>query len=697
MRNVWSTAAALFLSLPLTAAAQPAATPGTVSNEVTLRSIGIEWPLTGDDNHDATCAVDYRVQGAPDWSSALPLLRVDYEGANTLAGSILFLEPSADYDVRLTLTDPDGGNTTETFSATTRPVPALPVGGNEYHVVPGSGGGAGTEADPFMGIDAAQAVAAPGDIFLLHGGNYGGRIEFDAPGAAGNYLVWKAAGDGDAIIEGIELTGSHTWFEGLRVVVAAGEIGIHGTYLNPEDVVIVRNAISGCHYCVYPKEESSNWYIADNVITGDELPDSGSLDGEGIELNHGNGHIVAHNSIANVADGVSYPGAGCDIYGNDIFDVSDDGIEPDYGPANVRVWGNRISNAANNGISFQPMSGAPWYVIRNQVVAGQNVIKIRDMDRAVILHNTFVGWAQVVSNDTQQLVGAWSNNNLWLSVDGWYCWENGSPGPADWRTNLDYDGFDWAGHVYAMKWNDVRYDTLADFIADTGLEPHGIAIDAPTCLESFNVPASPPASVPPQFMTLAAGCNAIDAGVALPSINDDFTGSAPDLGAYEVGAKLPVYGPRAVSIVTTELPDAVIDTAYDFTLQAAGGTQPYSWALTTGDLPVGISLDGASLTGTPTDLGSSSLTLEVTDGAQATASRDFTLEVVPPGGSSGTGGSGQGGAASSTSSGSSATDSDDGCGCVVLGSRKDRSLPVGAWLALGLVVLASRRRLSASG
>ena len=37
---------------------------------------------------------------------------------------------------------------------------------------------------------------------------------------------------------------------------------------------------------------------------------------------------------------------------------------------------------------------------------------------------------------------------------------------------------------------------------------------------------------------------AIDAGVVLPTINDGFTGKAPDLGAYEFGQPLPQYGPR---------------------------------------------------------------------------------------------------------------------------------------------------------
>jgi hypothetical protein len=44
--------------------------------------------------------------------------------------------------------------------------------------------------------------------------------------------------------------------------------------------------------------------------------------------------------------------------------------------------------------------------------------------------------------------------------------------------------------------------------------------------------------------TLKPKSKAIDAGVALPNINDNFTGKAPDLGALESGQPLPHYGPR---------------------------------------------------------------------------------------------------------------------------------------------------------
>ena len=41
---------------------------------------------------------------------------------------------------------------------------------------------------------------------------------------------------------------------------------------------------------------------------------------------------------------------------------------------------------------------------------------------------------------------------------------------------------------------------------------------------------------------LREGSAAVDAGVRLTGINDDFTGKAPDLGAYEVGKPVPHYG-----------------------------------------------------------------------------------------------------------------------------------------------------------
>ena len=49
--------------------------PGAVRAYSTLSSIGIEWDLSGDDDHDASATVEYRVAGTSAWRPALPLVR----------------------------------------------------------------------------------------------------------------------------------------------------------------------------------------------------------------------------------------------------------------------------------------------------------------------------------------------------------------------------------------------------------------------------------------------------------------------------------------------------------------------------------------------------------------------------------------------------------------------------------------------
>jgi len=525
----------------------------------TINSIGFEWNLGGDDNHNATCQVKYRKEGTTEWKNAMDLFRVDFNGSNMLAGSILFLDAATTYQVELSLSDADGGNNTQTILVTTRAVPQMPTNGSTYYVSQGLGGGTGTLSDPFLGIDAAQAVAEAGDIFILNSGNYGGRIKFTKSGTITNYVVWKAAEDAEPILEGARMIGSFIWLEGVTIQgVDFGLLTENG--YEPDGIVITKNKFKDFNYGIQINHGGKNWYITDNVFVG-RINDisTGEMSGEGIELQRTSGHVVAYNSISNTADGISYPHTNCDIFRNEIFNVSDDGIEFDYGYANNRAWENRITNSYNNGISFQPMNSAPAYVIRNQVIVStQDVLKLRDdVDRVLLAHNTMIAWSGTLANSTKLILGFQSNNNLWISASDRYVWEDmSSITTPDWRTNLNYDGFDWGNNTYAFKWKNTRYTSLEDFQTASGLELNGIRVQKSAIFESFDMP-TPPNLAPFQYLRLKEACNAIDAGITLNNINEAFTGEAPDLGAFEYGKDVPHYGSRdgtttSVSIVEAQ-------------------------------------------------------------------------------------------------------------------------------------------------
>lgn len=574
------------LLLLLGCRAQPPAPPGAAPTRppglgelrsyATMNAVGFEWRFDVDPEGNAACTLRYRKAGAGPWREAWPPYRIRHAPPSPVAGragafdgcagSVLFLEPGTTYELWLKLEDPDGPSGEGVVSVRTQSEPAVPADAPTYYVVPGSGGGAGTSADPYRGIAEAQRHARPGDVFLLRAGVYAGfaagEVELDAAGEEGRWVVWKAAEDGVVFAAPVRVAADYVWLEGVHVrgrPDVADEWGLR-TYNSPRRVVVQRNTFTDFHYAIALNHGGTAWVIRDNVIVGDQDPYvcldadgdevSGggcpglSYGGEGIELNHTAGHTVAHNRISRVADGISYPLENVDVFGNEIFDVTDDGIEADYGYANVRVWGNRITGPRHNGLSFQPMNGGPWYFVRNQVAAPrESTLKLRELSRVLLAHNLLVGWSNAVSAYSGEgMRRVDSLNNLYVSASGRYIWEQYDGGPAWGR--LDYDGFDWGGAPMAFKWgSDRRYPDLAGFQAATGLEPHGRVFDRTDCFTAWPV-ARPPEPVPLAAMTLKAGCPAVEAGLVLPNITGAYAGAAPDLGPYERGLPSPTYGPR---------------------------------------------------------------------------------------------------------------------------------------------------------
>ena len=90
------------------------------------------------------------------------------------------------------------------------------------------------------------------------------------------------------------------------------------------------------------------------------------------------------------------------------------------------------------------------------------------------------------------------------------------------------------------------------------------------------------------------------------------------------------YSPGAAvapTITTLTVPAGQVGVAYSQTL-AATGTEPFTWAVTVGVLPAGLTLSSAGvLSGTPTVDGSYDFTVEAT-GPGGTDTQDYTLDII---------------------------------------------------------------------
>ena len=84
-------------------------------------------------------------------------------------------------------------------------------------------------------------------------------------------------------------------------------------------------------------------------------------------------------------------------------------------------------------------------------------------------------------------------------------------------------------------------------------------------------------------------------------------------------------------VTTTSLPDGTIGLPYVGNLTNSGGLAPFTWSLTAGTLPAGLSVSGATISGTPTGTaacGTFPITVQVTDADSNTASANLQIVVT---------------------------------------------------------------------
>ncbi|CAN5143998.1 hypothetical protein BH09BAC3_BH09BAC3_24880 [soil metagenome] len=457
----------------------------------------------------------------------------------------------------------------------------------------------------------AEDVVQPGDIIKIHGGLYQGvllnypdwhNIPFDgtyfftAKGTAERPIVIEAAGDGEVIFDGAGaailfnvMATEHHIFQGLTFRNAGRVFDAGRKHLSGASDLTVRN----CRFenvgegIVTEYAGSKNFLIQDNVILGRDdryrmygwaahregLIPYGThlLDSYyGIKV-YGSGHVIAHNSIAFFHDAIGISTYGTpekeqelkavsiDIYNNDLHLMVDDFIEADGGVHNIRVMRNRGVNAAESGISAQPVFGGPAYYIRNVLynIGQGGALKIHGgVPGLIAYHNTFIaennaGGAHPNSN---------YRNNLFLGADGPTVIAvfpySTAYSVADYNGYRPNSGSESPENQYVWltpKEEREGFKILMSLSKASGLEAHGITVDY-DIFEKLQKPIQASKGDRPSPVYHAVDLNfkldpkgkAVDAGVIIPNVNDNFTRKAPDLGALEAGGLAVIYGVRGL-------------------------------------------------------------------------------------------------------------------------------------------------------
>ena len=125
-------------------------------------------------------------------------------------------------------------------------------------------------------------------------------------------------------------------------------------------------------------------------------------------------------------------------------------------------------------------------------------------------------------------------------------------------------------------------------------------------------------------------------GTPTTSGTSNFTVQVTDSKGATGSANLSITIQAAPIITPTSLLDGKVNIAYSQTLAASSGSGAYTtWAITSGALPVGLSLlsmpgflSTGVISGTPTTSGTSSFTVQVTDSKGVTGSLNLSITIA---------------------------------------------------------------------
>ena len=222
---------------------------------------------------------------------------------------------------------------------------------------------------------------------------------------------------------------------------------------------------------------------------------------------------------------------------------------------------------------------------------------------------------------------------------------NWSPGEVKANLVVATLGASGAVSIYSNSGStDVIIDVVGYFTSPGTSQPQITTSSLPTDTvgKAYSATLSATGGVAPYVWSITYG--ALPGGLSLASSSGVISGTPTAGGTAEftvevtdangnIGAaalSISIGPPAPLQITTTSLPPATVGSAYSATLQATGGVAPYSWAVTSGSLPAGLSLDASTgvISGTPTKTGSTSFGVAVTDAEGARAQGTLTITVT---------------------------------------------------------------------
>jgi Putative Ig domain len=120
------------------------------------------------------------------------------------------------------------------------------------------------------------------------------------------------------------------------------------------------------------------------------------------------------------------------------------------------------------------------------------------------------------------------------------------------------------------------------------------------------------------------------------SVSATATITATSVANTSVTATESITLTAVLSIITTSLPAGTLGVPYDSFINAAGAPAPFTWTVKSGSLPPGLTFQASStstsaeITGTPTVLGTSNFTVQVTDSSDTSVTQALSITINRP-------------------------------------------------------------------